>query len=216
MHDDSNTDGLPGLAVMLKLAGRRCIVVGGGAVAARRTAALVECGAEVVVVAPQMDEKLDRLLIERRDRGYEAGDLDGAFLVVIATDRAEINEQVAADAEAAGVLVNRTDAAEAGDLTVMAAARRGPLTVAVDTGQTSAAASKAIRQELFDRLDPDWAVLLGAAGRWRKKIRRRVTDPAERTRRLRGLTDQAAMRILKDRGEAALADHLRRVAETDS
>ncbi|MEL7088221.1 MAG: NAD(P)-dependent oxidoreductase, partial [Planctomycetota bacterium] len=111
MGRDSNADFSPHLPVMLNLRGRRCVVVGGGAVAARRAASLVACGAQVVVVAPAMDEKLDTLLIERAERGYASGDLDGAFLVVIATDQPEVNQQVTADAAEERVLINRADEA---------------------------------------------------------------------------------------------------------
>ncbi|MEM7625918.1 MAG: NAD(P)-dependent oxidoreductase [Planctomycetota bacterium] len=216
MHEHPSIHGPPSLPVMLRLEGRRCVIVGGGAVAARRAAALVECGAEVVVVAPSMDEMLDRLLIERRDRGYAASDLDGAFLVVIATDDPDLNHRVAADAKELEVLINRADdadAADAGDLTVMGHDRRGQLTVAVDTGRASAAASKAIRKELVDQLDPDWIALLDAARPWRSRLKAAALAPGERTARLRRLTDAAAMHILKDSGAAALGEHLQRVAD---
>lgn len=201
------------LPVMLNLAGRRCVVVGGGAVGARRAAALVAAGAQVVVVAPQMDETLDGLLIERAQRGYAAGDLDGAFLVVVATDDPAVNRCVADDAAAAGVLTNRADDAAAGDFTVMAHERRGPVTLAVDTGGSSAAAGKAIRDQLAAALDPAWPTLLDAARPWRRRLQKSVPDPAERADRLRRLTDDAAMAILRDSGPAALTEHLRQIAE---
>lgn len=198
---------------MLRLRGQRCVVVGGGAVAARRAASLVACGAQVVVVAPAMDPKLDELLIERAERGYEAGDLDGAFLVVIATDNPAVNQRVADEAAEAGVLINRADNAGAGDLTVMAHDRRGPLTLAVDTGQTSAAAAKAIRAELLEALDDDWITLLTEARPWRAKIQSSVPDDSERARRLRQLADDTAMQTLKHQGVSALRARLQAVAE---
>ncbi|MEM9418881.1 MAG: bifunctional precorrin-2 dehydrogenase/sirohydrochlorin ferrochelatase [Planctomycetota bacterium] len=213
MGDGSASDSLPSLPVMLRVQGQRCVVVGGGAVAARRAASLVAYGAEVVVVAPAMDPKLDELLIERAERGYEAGDLDGAFLVVIATDNAEVNQQVADDAAEAGVLINRTDDAGAGDLTVMAHERQGPLTVAVDTGNTSAAATKAIRAELLEALDDDWITLLTEARPWRARIQASVPEDAERAQRLRRLADDTAMQTLKQQGVSALRARLQAVAE---
>ncbi len=218
MRDGSNPDTTPCLPVMLNLRGRRCVVVGGGAVAARRAALRVACGAQVLVVAPAMDEKLDTLLIERAERGYEPGDLDDAFLVVIATDNAAVNQQVADDADEAGVLVNRADDAEAGDLTVMAHDRRGPLTVAVDTAHTSASAAQQIRAQLLDALDDDWVTLLTEARPWRAKIqtpKRHAPDlsASDRTARLRRLVDGAAMQTLKAQGVSALRTHLQAVAE---
>lgn len=232
MRHGSNPDIPQHLPVMLNLRGRRCVVVGGGAVASRRAASLVGCGAQVVVVAPAMDEKLDALLIERAERGYEAGDLDGAFLVVIATDQPAVNQHVADDADELGVLINRADDAEAGDLTVMAHDRRGPLTVAVDTAHTSASAAKQIRAELLEALDDDWVTLLAEARPWRANIQRQKTpefseppensktlesSPSEfaaaRAARLRRLVDAAAMQVLKQHGVSALRTHLQAVAD---
>lgn len=198
---------------MLQVAGRRCVVVGGGAVAARRAASLVAGGAQVVVVAPEMHDKLDDLLIERRERGYQTDDLDGAFLVVIATDRAEVNHRVAEDAEASGVLINRADDAGSGDFTVMAHDRRGPLTVAVDTAHTSAAAAKRIRGDLLAVLDDDWITLLAEARPWRGKIQCSIDDATTRAARLRRLADDTAMQTLKEQGVSGLRVHLQAVAE---
>lgn len=217
MRHGSNPETYQHLPVMLSLRGRRCVVVGGGAVAARRAASLVACGAQVVVVAPEMDEKLDALLIERAERGYAAGDLDGVFLVVIATDRSEVNQRVADDADELGVLINRADDAEAGDITVMAHDRRGPLTVAVDTAHTSASAAKQIRSELLDALDDDWVTLLTEARPWRANIQRSSGNSPEasaaRAARLRRLVDDTAMQTLKQHGVSALRTHLQAVAE---
>lgn len=197
---------------MLRVAGRRCVVVGGGAVGARRAATLVAGGAEVVVIAPDLHEKLDGLLIERAERGYEAGDVDGAFLVVVATDDPAVNQRVADDADHEGCLVNRADEAGAGDLTIMGHDRRGPLTIALDTGHSSAAAGRRIRAALLEALDDDWITLLSEARPWRAKLQRDVHDPATRRQRLVRLTDDAALQTLKQHGHAALKTHLQHVA----
>ena len=97
-------------------------------------------------------------------------------------------------------------------MTVMGYERRGPLTVAVDTGQSSPSAGKAIRREIMEKLDPDWAALLDAARPWRAKVQAAVSDPATRTTRLRQLTDAAAMKLLKLEGRDALNAHLKEVA----
>lgn len=205
------------LPVMLHLRGRRCVVVGGGAVAVRRAGSLLACGAEVVVVAPQIDPRLNELPIERVERGYAEGDLDEAFLVVVATDQPDVNQCVAADAARLGVLVNRADDADEGDLTFMAHDRRGPLTLAVDTAHTSAAAAKSIREELFEALDDDWVTLLSEARPWRARIRgnpgAKTADAPSRSAKLRRLTDREAMQVLKNQGVDALRRHLQAVAE---
>ena len=198
--------------VMLNLRGRRCVVVGGGPVAARRAAALQEAGAAVTVVAPDVYEGVQRPGVEVRRRAYETGDLEGAFLVVIATDDGAVNERVARDARAAGLLVNRADDPGKSDFTVPAHARHGAITLAVHTGGVSASAAAAIRRELSRALDADWARLLEVAGPYRGQIQARYADaPARRRDRLRRLTDAEAMGILKRQGPEALRHHCERL-----
>ncbi len=201
-------DERPGLAVMLRVGGRRCVVVGGGAVAARRARALIAAGANVTVIAPHVDATLGESVVQRVERGYRRGDLAGAFLVVTATDHAAVNEAVAAEAAERGVLVNRADDAGAGDVTFMASGKAGPVTVAVDSGGGSAAAAKAVRDELLASLDSDWPAFLDAARPLRRTIRDTVPDPAERTRRLRRLADPEARAAFHAGGAAALRRYL--------
>ena len=203
MHDER-----PGLAVMLRVGGRRCVVVGGGAVAARRARALVDAGAAVTVVAPEAVEALGGAAVERVARGYEAGDLAGAFLVVTATDDAAVNEAVAAEAAERGVLVNRADDAAAGDVTFMASGKAGPVTVAVDSGGGSAAAAKAVRDELLAALDPGWPAFLDALRPLREALRQGVANPADRARRLRRLAEPDARAAFRAGGTAALRRYL--------
>ena len=115
------------------------LVVGGGSVALRRVAGLREAGAEVVVVAPRLTPALadlaDRGLIAAHRRGYQAGDTDGAWLVLACTDQPEVNEAVAADAERQHLWCARADDASASAAWVPAVGRAGPVTVAVNAGR---------------------------------------------------------------------------------
>ena len=89
------SDGYP---IVLRIRGRRCVVAGGGAVAARKVAPLLAAGAEIVVIAPTVDPAIEQALsegtlsIERR--AFEVSDLDGAFLAIVATDRPDVNRAV--------------------------------------------------------------------------------------------------------------------------
>ena len=207
---------MPPLPVMLNLSGKRCVIVGGGPVAVRRAKALREAGASVTVIAPNTEPELTAPPLELHHRPYRTGDLGGAFLVVIATDDPQVNEAVARDAQAAGVLVNRPDNPDAGDFTVPAHAHHGPITLAVHTGGASASASATIRRELSDALDPDWPTLIELAAGFRPLLQRRYPDPAERRERLMKLADPHAMAILKDRGKDALLDYYRGLAGPDT
>jgi precorrin-2 dehydrogenase / sirohydrochlorin ferrochelatase len=146
-------------AAFLRLAGRRCVVVGGGAVAERKVGTLVDCGANVVVIAPTATDRIvqaaaeGRLVLTRRP--YRAGDLDGAFLAVAATDERAVNAQVVAYARALGILVNSVDEREPGDLIVPATVQRGDIVVAVSTGGRSPSFARYLREELEAWLTPE-------------------------------------------------------------
>jgi uroporphyrin-III C-methyltransferase / precorrin-2 dehydrogenase / sirohydrochlorin ferrochelatase len=137
----------------LRLEGRRVVVAGGGPVALRRVAGLREAGAEIVVVAPRLTPALADLaargLITAHQRGYQPGDLDGAWLALACTDRPEVNAAVAADAERQRVWCARADDAAASAAWVPAVGRAGPVTVAVNAGRDPRRAA-ALRDRFVD------------------------------------------------------------------
>ncbi|MBA2713847.1 MAG: NAD(P)-dependent oxidoreductase, partial [Rubrobacteraceae bacterium] len=90
--------------IFLDLSGRRCVVVGGGTVAARKIRKLLQAGAEVVVVSPEVRPDLESMDLEIRRRAYEYGDLESADLAFTATDSREVNAAVAGEAKRRGVL----------------------------------------------------------------------------------------------------------------
>jgi uroporphyrin-III C-methyltransferase/precorrin-2 dehydrogenase/sirohydrochlorin ferrochelatase len=123
-----------GFPLLLDLAGRRVVVVGGGAVATRRARALADAAAEVEVVAPQIAAGLLDLGVVVHQRGFEATDLDGAWLAVACTDDPAVNASVVEAAEARRVFCVRADAAVGGSARTPATLRRDGLTVAVSGG----------------------------------------------------------------------------------
>ena len=204
---------MPDFPIMLRIEGRVCVVVGGGAVALRRARALHECGARVRVVAPHIDADIETHAHETHRRPFAPRDLEDAALVIVATDDAFVNEAVAAEARRRAILVNRADAPDEGDFTVPAHTRAGPLTLAVHTAGISAAAAVAIRDQLESAIDPAWPQLLARVAPFRTAIQRDITDSAERRRRLLALADADAMKTFKEQGESALLDRCRRLAD---
>jgi len=174
--------------ICVDMAGRACLVVGGGRVAERKVSGLLESGARVTVVSPALMARLEAWANEGQirviRRGYETGDLAGQSLAFVATDDGEVNATVAADARAAGVLINAADDPAHCDFILPAVLRRGPLTVAVSTAGASPALSRAVRDELethFDR--EDYATLLEVAAEARARLRERsAPQPWERWR----------------------------------
>lgn len=177
-------DGRQGCPIVLRLGGRRVLVVGGGEVAVRRAAGLLAAGARVVAVSPAFSPGFARLeparAVTRVRRPYRTGDVAGASLVVAATDDRRVNARVGADARRAGVWVNVADDPARSDFIVPAVVRRGGFLLALSSGGASPALMGALRREL-DRLVPDdvGALVTGLA-KARARIRRRVTDPGQR------------------------------------
>jgi len=170
--------------MMVDVAGKRCLVVGGGTVAERKVLSLVECGAEVEVVSPTTTARLAALAtggrLRLRRRPVRPTDLRGAFLVVVATDDAQVNREVAETVRCAGGLVNVADDPDACTFLVPSVVRRGDLTIAISTGGGSPALAKKLRQRLEQTIGPEYEAFLGALRTLRERARRAIADPEER------------------------------------
>jgi precorrin-2 dehydrogenase/sirohydrochlorin ferrochelatase len=132
-------------------------VVGGGSVATRKVRKLLQVGAEVVVISPEVLPELTAMDVELLYRTYEHGDLEGADLAFTATDSREVNAAVAREARESGVRINVADRPSEGDFAVPSTLRRGSLQVAVSTGGASPTLARRIRNELEAAFGPEWA-----------------------------------------------------------
>ena len=159
----------PQYPVNLVLVGRPVLVVGGGAVAARKVAGLLACGAAVRVVATRVSEEVKAVAVPAtegaslawEERPYRRGDVAGVRLVVAATDDPAVNRRVYEDGEAAGVWVNAADEPSSCSYTLPSVARRGPLMVAVSTGGHSPAMATWLKRHVEAEMGPEYEVLLG-------------------------------------------------------
>jgi precorrin-2 dehydrogenase/sirohydrochlorin ferrochelatase len=161
----------PQYPVHLNVSGRACLVVGGGPVARRKARGLLEAGALVTMVAPEIDQELAGLTIERRP--YRSGEAADYRLVVTATGDPEVDGQVYADADAAGVWVNSADDPENCSFTLPAVVRRGQLTFSVGTGGRSPAMARWLKAELEAQFGPEHEVLLRLLSEAREVLRSR-------------------------------------------
>jgi precorrin-2 dehydrogenase / sirohydrochlorin ferrochelatase len=143
----------------LVVAGKRCVVVGGGSVAARKTRALVDAGADVLVIAPKISEEIKALPVKVAERAYRRGDLSAAWLALAATDDPIVNRQVFTDGQDVRVWVNVADDPEACSFTLPAVMRQGPVTVAVSTSGYSPALARWLRERIAADLGPEVALL---------------------------------------------------------
>ena len=157
--------------VNLVVDGRPCLVVGGGRVAAGKVRGLLEAGAVVTVIAPEIDPAiagLEGVAIERR--AYRRGDIDGHRFVVAATGDPQINQAVYDDGEAAGVWVNAADDPARCSAILPARIRQGRLTVTISTGGHSPAVASWLKERLAAELGPEYDQLIGLLGEARKEV----------------------------------------------
>ena len=143
----------------LDLEGRPALVVGGGPVAREKVEGLLDCGAQVTVVAPEIDPELDCPRVELVHREYRSGDLDGRLLVVAATATPSVNRRVFRDAEARGLLCNVVDVPDLCSFILPAVHRQGPIAVAVSTGGASPALAQRLRDDIAGVVGPRHAEL---------------------------------------------------------
>ncbi len=168
------------------LRGRRALVVGGGAVALRKTQALLEAGARVRIGAPELEPTLARWAedgrIEYRAGLFEAAWLDDAWLAIAATGDVEVNRAVAAAGEARRVWVNVVDDAESSAFQVPARIERGRVQIAISSGGGAPMLARRLREKLETELDESLGALAELLTRERGLIRARFPDIAKRRR----------------------------------
>jgi siroheme synthase-like protein len=166
---------LAGLPVNLLVRGRRVVVVGAGVVAARKIEPLLDLGAEVVVVAPEIGDEIrawaERGRCELVEREFRPADVEGAWLVFSATDEPGVNTAVFAAGEAARVWVNGADDPANCSFTMMSVVRRADVVVAFGTGGRSPALSAHLRRLLTEELGPEYEVLLELLAEAREGLR---------------------------------------------
>ena len=160
--------------LVLDLTGRPCLVVGGGAVALRKVAGLVEAGARVTVVSPLLTPPLLRLATEVplrwRPREYAQGDAAGCTLVMVATDDRAVNAAVSAECRERGIWVNCADDPARCDFILPSVLRRGAVTVAVSTGGRSPTLARLLREDLDALLPREVAVLTDVVASVRRAL----------------------------------------------
>jgi siroheme synthase-like protein len=149
--------------IFLDIGDRRCVVVGGGQVALRKVKALLEHMASVEVISPELCPELNQLAkrgeIHVLRRGYQAGDLQNAFIVIAATDDSETNLAVVGEARKSAVLANVVDDTDNSDFILPSYMRRGDVTIAVSTAGKSPALARKIRTRLEVVIGAEYASL---------------------------------------------------------
>ena len=166
----------PYYPVFLAVKDRSCVIIGGGTIAEGKIASLLECGAKIRMIAPEVTPGIQKLAdngtISLENRQYLEGDLDGAFIAIAATDNNSVNRRIAQEAEARNILLNVVDVTHLCTFIAPAVVRKGEVTVAISTAGLSPALARRLREEL--EVDPalDYAELAPMLSEVRLELRK--------------------------------------------
>lgn len=163
---------------------RRCLVVGGGAVALRKARLLQRAGARITVVAPQIDTELAALATQSGGEwvkdSYQLALLDDIFLVIAATDDRPLNQQVSEDCHQRNIPVNVVDDPELCSVILPAIVDRSPLMIAISSGGASPVLARLIRSRLESSIPSAFGRLASLVGGFRDKVKARFSDIEDR------------------------------------
>ncbi len=161
--------------VFLNLTGRRCVIIGGGQIAEGKISKLLDSGAKIIVISPDATPGIRNFAetgnIELDLRKYQFGDLQGAFLVIAATNDREVNQEIFDEAETLGVLLNAVDDMPRCSFIAPSIVERGPVTIAISTGGASPALARKLRETLSSSSDLDWTQATSVLSKARQIIK---------------------------------------------
>ncbi len=197
--------------VLLKFDGRAALVVGGGSAAAMKVGALLQGGARVTVIAPQLADPMQKMIRECGlpwvERGFVPADLDGIWVVVGATDDPAVNREIFDCARRRNVLVNIVDDPLHSDFIFPAVLRRGKLVVTVSTSGVAPAFASRIRDYLGRILGEPFGQVLEDLATLRGVLKERYPDAVGRRAAWYRLLDERVLPRLM-RGEPPVLKHL--------
>lgn len=198
--------------IYLDIKGKKCVVVGGGDVAYRKAVSLKEAGAQVVVISPELSHEFSRekdltILLQK----YEERCLEGATLVIAATDDREINQRVWEEAQRHGLLVNVVDQPALCNFIVPSVVNRGELQISISTGGASPALARRMRQELETRFGPEYGDFIALLSKLRPEVRSRIDNETRRQRVMERLSSPDILKMVKAKGVEETEKEMRRI-----
>ena len=198
----------PSYPATLLLSGRPCLVIGGGRIAERKINSLLHAAAAVRVVTREATPAVADLAatgaIALRLGEYSDADLDGVFLVIVATNNADLNQRVSAECRRRGLLVNVVDQPHLCNFYVPALLERGPVSLAISTGGASPALAKHLRVVLEAVVGEEYGELSELMAGLRGEMFDRYDEQADRAAAWQRLLDSDVLELLR-RGERAQA-----------
>ncbi len=170
--------------IFLDIKHKHCLVVGGGGVAERKTASLLKSGGDVILVSPELTHNLttwrDMGQLSHRARAFQEGDLDGAYLVIAATDNSEVNRQIAQLAGARDIPINVVDQPELCSFILPSVIDRSPVVAAISTGGASPVLARLIRSRMESMIPAGYGRLADLCNRFRQRVKETFANPSDR------------------------------------
>ncbi|MHB8384067.1 MAG: precorrin-2 dehydrogenase/sirohydrochlorin ferrochelatase family protein [Candidatus Binataceae bacterium] len=199
------------LPIFLAMERRRCVVIGGGRIAARKVAQLLEAGARITIVSPRLVRELavmaESAVITYHPRKWASGDLRGFDLAFAATDDPGAHREISHEARGLGVMLNVADEPELCDFIAPAVVRRGDLQIAISTSGASPATAARIRRELEERFGWEYAAALRLMRAAREYLFANEPEIAARGSKLAALAASDLVQRLRS-GDHAGVEHL--------
>ncbi len=183
----------------------RAVIIGGGKVAARKAQALLEAGAILTSISPEfcsdfpfLTDPSSRVTFLHRE--YRQGDLEGAFLVIAATDDFQINQAVWEEAQQRSCLINVVDDPKRCNFIIPAVLERGEIKIAISTGGSSPALARRLRERLEKMIGPEYGRLAMLLGELRPELQKNFAPGEPRLQAALTLVDSDLLEILQEKG----------------
>jgi precorrin-2 dehydrogenase/sirohydrochlorin ferrochelatase len=187
--------------LFLNLSGKNCLIVGGGPVAERKAASLLEYGANIKIVSPAVEKEIaawaEENVLTWVAREFAADDLDGAYMVFIATDDNGLNKNIADRCRQKGILVNAVDDPPNCDFFVPSVLRRDCLAVAISTEGRSPMFAARLRRQLESIITEEYGQIVNMLGQVRDELRCSSLDITQRKQFLEQLVDFDLLDLLQ-------------------
>jgi precorrin-2 dehydrogenase/sirohydrochlorin ferrochelatase len=198
---------------LIGLQAREVIVVGGGHVAARKVEGLLAADARVRIISPVLVPELEEVVasgqVSYNQRAYQEGDLEGAFLVIAATDDNSVNHMVWAEASQQGCLINVVDDPEHSTFILPAIFQRGEMSVAVSTGGGSPALARRLRERLEKLIGTEYGILTELLAELRPEIKASHPPGEARLQAALRIVDSDILQIIQSQGKDAALTYAR-------
>lgn len=169
--------------VMLNLQGKKVVVIGGGKVATRKVKGMIECGAKIIIISPDVTDEIRRLVdfkkVTWKKKRFEREDIDDAFMIIAATNDSLLHERILQETKR-HQLVNVVDNPTKGNVIIPASFHRGKLTVSISTNGAYPGLSKKLKDELSEHFDDRYEEYLAFLERCRNEVLQTILDRKER------------------------------------